>query len=132
MEDIAGRFSLIGFYVSPRELIWLTGAVAAEALLAGVAVTAGFSLPTLLLLAVPALACWAALRLRVDGAVFERWFIDMALFIARGRVLAVGRQLPDFGAVQLRIRLDYEIDSPVHSLRRGHRSNRGFRFEAID
>ena len=96
MEDIAGRFSLIGFYVSPRELIWLTGAVAAEALLTGVAVSAGFSLPTLLLLAVPALSCWAALKLRVDGAVIERWLMDMALFIARGRVLAIGRHRPDF------------------------------------
>ncbi len=132
MEDIAGRFSLIGFYVSPRELIWLTSAVGAEALLAGVAVTAGYSLPTLLLLAIPALACWAALKLRVDGAVIERWLMDMTLFIARCRVLAVGRQLPDFGDVRLRIRLDYEIDSPVHSLRRGHRCNRGFRFESID
>ena len=132
MEEIAGRFSLIGFYVSPRELIWLTGAVAAEALLAGVAVTAGFSLPTSLLLAVPAFACWAALKLRVDGEVIERWLMDMALFVARGRVLTVGRQLPDFGTVRLRIRLEYEIDSPAHSLRRGHRSNWGFRFEAID
>ena len=54
MEGIGGRFCLIGFYVSPRELIWLIGAVAAEAFLAGFAVTAGFSLPALLLLAVPA------------------------------------------------------------------------------
>ena len=132
MEDIAGRFCLIGFYVSLRELIWLTGAVAAEALLAGFAVTAGFSLPALLLLAVPALACWAALKLRVDGEVIECWVMDMALFIVRGRVLSTGRQRPVFGAVRLRIRLDYEIDSPVHWLRHGRRSIRGFRFEAID
>ncbi|MXX99446.1 MAG: hypothetical protein F4Y67_01315 [Chloroflexi bacterium] len=132
MEDIAGRFSLIGFYVSPRELIWLTGAAGAEAVLAGFAVTAGFSLPALLVLAIPALGCWAALKLRVDGAVIERWVMDMALFIARGRVLSTGRQRPDFGAVRLRIRLDYEIDSPVHALRRGRRSTQGFRFEAID
>ena len=132
MEDIAGRFCLIGFYVSPRELIWLTGAVATEALLAGFAVTAGFSLPALLLLAVPALACWAALKLRVDGAVIERWVMDIALFIARGRILSTGRQRPVFGTVRWRIRLDYEIDSPIHSLRRGHRSIRGFRFETID
>ena len=132
MEDIAGRFCLIGFYVSPRELIWLTGAVGAEALLAGFAVSAGFSLPALLALAIPALACWGALQLRVDGAVIERWVIDMALFIVRGRLLAAGRQRPVFGTARLRIRLDYEIDSPVHSLRRGHRSFRGFRFEAFD
>lgn len=132
MEEIAGRFSLIGFYVSPRELIWLTGAVGAEATLAGFAVTAGFSLPALLLLAIPALACWAALKLRVDGAVIERWVVDMALFVTRGRVLATGRQRPESGTARLRISLEYEIVSPVHSLRRGHRNDRGFRFESID
>ena len=132
MEDAAGRFCLIGFYVSPRELIWLTGAVGAEALLAGFAVTAGFSLPTLLSLAVPAIACWAALKLRIDGEVIECWALDMALFITRGRLLIAGRQRPVFGIARLRVRLDYEIDSPTHSLRRGHRNVRGFRFDAID
>ena len=132
MEDAAGRFCLIGFYVSPRELIWLTGAVGAEALLAGFAVTAGFSLPTLLSLAIPAIACWAALKLRIDGEVIECWALDMAFFITRGRVLAIGRQRPAFKLVRSPISLEYEIDSPAHSLRRGHRNVRGFRFEAID
>ena len=72
------------------------------------------------------------MKLRFDGAVIECWVMDMALFVARGRILSTGRQRPEFGTAQLRIRLDYEIDSPVHWLRRGHRSIRGFRFEAID
>lgn len=123
---------MIGFFVRPRELIWLTGAIGAEALLAGYAPAAGFSLPALLLLAIPALACWTALRLRVDGAVIERWALDMALFAARGRILAAPGARPLRDPVRRRLRLDYEIACPGHSLRRGHRTARGFRFEAGD
>lgn len=101
-------------------------------MLVGYAVAAGFSLPALLLLAIPALACWMTLRLRVDGAVIERWALDMTLFAVRGRILAAGGVRPLRDRVRRRVRLDYEIACPVHSLRSGHRTARGFRFEASD
>ena len=132
MEDAAGRFCLAGFYVRPRELVWLAIAAGAEALLAGYAVASGFSLPALLLLAVPALACWAAFRLRVDGAVIECWVLDMALFATRGRYLTAGRGRPLQDRDRRRIQINYQIACPGHRLRRGHRTARGFRFEASD
>lgn len=129
MEDEDGRFCLAGFYVSARELVWLAVTVAAEALLAGYIGAAGFSLPALLLLAIPALFCWAGLKLQVDGAVIERWVLDMSLFAIRGRVLASGRTAPLRNAACLSLRIEYVIDCPDRSLGRGTRTNSGFRFK---
>lgn len=113
----------------PRELVWLTGAVGVEALLVGRAAAAGFSLPALLLLLVPALVCWAALRLRIDGAVLERWVLDMGYFLLRGRVLAAGCRPQRGGSVRVEVRIRYRIECPGHWLGNGARTNRGFRFE---
>ncbi len=113
----------------PRELVWVTVAVGAEALLAGRAAAAGFSLPALLLLLAPALTCWTALKLRIDGAEFERWVLDMGLFLLRGRVLCTAPPPQRRGSVRFNCRIGYRIECPGRSLRNGSRTNRGFSFE---
>ena len=103
--------------------------VAVEALLAGYVGAAGFSIPALLLLTVPALTCWAVLKLQVDGAVIERWALDMALFAIRGRILARESTAPLRNPVRLSLGIRYRIDCPSRSLGSGIRTNSGFRFE---
>lgn len=133
VEDAAGRLCIVGFYVRPRELIWLAGTLVLETLLAGYLVKANLPLPAMLSLTGPALACWAALKLRVDGAVVERWSLDMALYATGGRTLAGGScGRPRHDARRWRLRLAYALESRDHLPGRGNRTERGFRFEARD
>ena len=98
-------------------------------MLAGFAAAANFALPALLLLTVPVLACWGALKLRIDGAVIERWLLDMLCFSVRGRILAAGAAPQRGGPQRCQIQAEYRIDCPAQALGHGQRISRGFRFE---
>ncbi len=99
LEHVPARWPLGGFRLTSRELLWLVALGALEvALLATLVPLLGLGPLTGFALALPALAGWSLMRVRVDDAPLDRHLVALGRFWLGPRLLS--RRHPPLRASQ--------------------------------